>query len=185
MSASIAISPRFRPPLDPEFLPASLYSRAYREAVEGSGQGQDLALALERSDHSVSVFRTRIFPHEGEWVAANEVYVERLVKFLLWQRGGCKVTIAGDPRVAAFVRRVYAPEGRRAFDFHFMGERVYGVPMAIEATSFETAPRNSPLSIGQPGMYMSTFTKASTGWASKAAAAGSTPRPATSRGSAR
>ncbi|MBM3748213.1 MAG: ROK family protein [Acidobacteria bacterium] len=141
MSATIAVSPRFRPPLDPGFLPASLWNRAYRAAVEQSGQGQSLAIALERSDHSVSVFRARVFPHAGEWAAANEVYVERLVKFLLWQRGGCKVTIAGDPRVAAFVRQVYAPEGRRAFDFHFMGERVYGVPMLIEATSLEKAPQ--------------------------------------------
>ena len=140
MSAFIPVSPRFRPPLDPEFLPASLWNRAYRAAVGASGHAQPLALALERSDGSVSLVRTALFPHEGDWVTPNELYVERLVKFLLWQRGGYKLTVAGDPRVAAYLQEVYAPGGRRDFDFHFMGERVYGLPMVIQAVAFEDAP---------------------------------------------
>ena len=140
MAVLIPVAPQFRPPLDLEFLPASLWNRAYCAAVAASGQAQDLALALERSDGSVSTVRTTIFPHAGEWAAANESYIERLLKFLLWQRGGYKVTVVGDPGVAAFLRQVYSPEGRRAFDFHFMGERVYGLPMRIEATSYDRAP---------------------------------------------
>lgn len=140
MSILLDVSPKLRPPLDPGFLPASLWNRAFRTAVRHSGEGQDLAVALERADGSISVFRTVVFPDEGAWAALNELYVERLLKFLLWQRGGCKVTLAGDPRVAAFLRQVYSPAGRRAFDYDFMGERIYGRPMVIEQTRFERAP---------------------------------------------
>jgi predicted NBD/HSP70 family sugar kinase len=129
---------KFPPALDSEFVPASLWNRAYRARVKESGR--NLALALERSDGSVSVFRTTVLPHEGKNVAINNRYVERLLKFLLWQKGGYRVTIGGDARIADYLRTVYAPEGARAFDYQFMGERVYGRPMAIENTVFDAAP---------------------------------------------
>ena len=131
---------KFPPALDSEFIPASLWNRAYRARVKQSGGGRNLALALERSDGSVSVFRTAVLPHEGNNVAVNNRYVERLLKFLLWQKGGYRVTIGGDARIADYLRSVYAPGGPRAFDHQFMGERVYGRPMAIENTSFDAAP---------------------------------------------
>src|SRR5271157_5633742 len=131
---------KFRPVLDPDFIPASLWNRAYRARVKESGGGHNLAIALERSDGSVSVFRTAVLPHEGKNVAINNRYVERLLKFLLWQKGGHRVTIGGDARIANYLRSVYGPEGTRAFDYQFMGERVYGRPMAIENTAFDAAP---------------------------------------------
>ena len=137
--SQLSVEPRFRPVLDPGFLPASLWNRAYAAAARAAG-GRPLAIALERSDGSVSVYRTRVLPHEGAHAALNERYVERLVKFLLWQKGGYKVTIAGDPRIADSVRRVYAPTGERAFDYRFMGELVYGRTMAVEHAAFEDAP---------------------------------------------
>jgi predicted NBD/HSP70 family sugar kinase len=140
MSALLPISPKFRPVLDPDFVPASLWNRAYRARVRESGGGRNLAIALERSDGSVSVFRTAVLPHEGKNVAVNHRYVERLLKFLLWQKGGYRVTIGGDARIADYLRSVYAPDRARAFDYRFMGERVYGRPMAIENTAFDAAP---------------------------------------------
>jgi len=140
MPVIIEISPKFRPVLDPGFVPASLWTRAFRAKVLESGQGRNLAIALERKDGSVSVCRTTVLPHEGANIPANERYVERLLKFLLWQKGGHKVTIAGDPEIARFIQRVYSPTGQRAFDFHFMGDRVYGLPMLIEQAPYEHAP---------------------------------------------
>jgi len=136
----IRIHPQVTPPLDPGFVPASLWNRAYLAAVQQSGRAQPLAIALERADGSVSVYHTQCFPHEGDYVALNERYVERLVKFLLWQKGGYKITLAGDPRIAAFIQRVYSPSGPRAFDFHFMGERVYGAVMVVQGVSYEQVP---------------------------------------------
>ena len=133
-------SPKFRPVLDPGFQPASVCARAYRALVMGSGGGVPLALALERNDGNRSVFRTAILPHSGQHAAINRRYVERLLKFLLWQKGGCRITVAGDPEVASYLCSVYAPGGERAFDHEFMGERVYGRPLTIESTTFDRAP---------------------------------------------
>lgn len=129
----------YPPVLDPRFAPASLWNRAYRALTNTRG-GNPLAVALERGDGSISVFRTSILPHEGSNVPLNERYVERLLKFLLWQRGAWRVTIGGDPGIATYLRTVYTPGGERAFDYEFMGESVYGRPLAIESTAFDRAP---------------------------------------------
>ena len=135
----IPVSPRFRPSLDPGFVPASLWNRAYGATVKALG-GSKVALALERSDGSASVFRTCVLPHDATHLAANHRYIERLLKFLLWQKGGYKVTVAGDPRLATYLRGVYGPGGARAFDHDFMGQRVYGHPLTIESTRYEECP---------------------------------------------
>jgi len=139
MSMALPIAPRFVPALDPAFVPASLWNRAYRALVAETG-GRPLAVALERSDGSVSVFHTALLPHEGGAIAINHRYVERLVKFLLWQKGGWRVTIAGEPRIADHLRGVYSPTGTRAFDYEFMGERIYGRPMTVESLDYDAAP---------------------------------------------
>jgi predicted NBD/HSP70 family sugar kinase len=150
MPAWISVSPKFRPVLDPGFVPASLWNRAYRAAAAESG-GQPLAFALERGDGSVSVFHASALPHQGAGAALNHRYAERLLKFLLWQKGGYRISIAGDPRIAAHLRSLYSPQGARAFDFHFMGESVYGRPMAVESISLDALPseQESAASLGR------------------------------------
>jgi predicted NBD/HSP70 family sugar kinase len=139
----LTVSPKLRPVLDPEFLPASLWNRAYRAAVEQSS-GSHLALALGRVDGSVSVFHAAVLPHRGANVAVNLRYIERLLKFLLWQKGGHRVIVAGHDQtaapIAAWLRSVYAPGGARAFDAHFLGEQVYGRPLVIENTTIDQTP---------------------------------------------
>jgi predicted NBD/HSP70 family sugar kinase len=140
MPPCLTISPKIRPALDPDFLPAALWNRAYHDAVRDSGGGVPLALTLERSDGSVSTFRTAVLPHYGDHVALNQRYAERLLKFLLWQKGGFRVTVGGEPALAEYLRGVYSPLGARAFDHNFMGRQVYGQTMSIESAAFEAAP---------------------------------------------
>ena len=133
-------SPAFRPVLDPDFVPASLWNRNYRALVAQSGGGSPLALALERNDGAVSVFHTATLPHDGSSAAITQRYAERLLKFLLWQKGGRRITIAGDRHLADYLRGVYSPTGERAFDHEFMGERVYGRPLTIDHVPYSAAP---------------------------------------------
>ena len=91
MPVLTSIAPKFRPVLDSDFIPASLWNRCFRARAEESGKPIPLGIALERADGSVSVFRTAVLPHEGSNIPSNERYVERLLKFLLWQKGGYRV----------------------------------------------------------------------------------------------
>ncbi len=140
------------PPLDPGFLPASLWNRAFREKVRASGEGVPLVIALERDQGRVSLFRTEILPHKGSHVPLNLRYVERLLKTLLWIKGGFKVTLAGgDPDLAEEIRKAYSPGGPRAFDVEMMGGGgFYDPPFQVEHLPLEKAPdeNETPLPIG-------------------------------------
>lgn len=140
MSESFTLAaPRFVPPLDPGFRPAKLANDAFLAAVDAAG-GVPLVLGLERGDGGVSRFETRVFPEGHPQAEANKVYAERLVKFLLWQRGGCTVYVGGPASVGAYIAECYSPEGTRAFDFHFMGEDVYEKPFTVVSCAAEDVP---------------------------------------------
>jgi len=139
-SAFRLISPRHAPPLEPEFRPAILANRAFREEVAASGAGVPLALGLERPDGSLSRYDTVAFPEGHPRAGANQMYAERLVKFLLWARGGWKVYVGGPASIGAHVARVYAADGPRAFDHHFMGEQVHGRPFTVVSCAAEEVP---------------------------------------------
>jgi predicted NBD/HSP70 family sugar kinase len=133
--------PHLKPILDPDFLPAAVWNRTYRRRVRESG-GHPLTIALERGS-GTSVFETEILPHTGECIALNHHYVERALKFLLWQKGGHRITVAGNPCIAEYLRSVYSTGGARAFDVQFMGERVYKEPFIIESCAIPDAPAPS------------------------------------------
>jgi predicted NBD/HSP70 family sugar kinase len=130
-SAFRLIAPRFVPPLEPEFRPAALANRAFRDEVAASGQGVPLVIGLERSDGALSRVETVAYPDGHPGAGANLTYAERMVKFLLWARGGWKVYVGGPATVGGHIAAVYAADGPRAFDYHFMGEQVYGRPFTV------------------------------------------------------
>lgn len=119
------VKPKLVPPLDQDFRPAVLANRAFLKEVEQSGAGVPLVFGLERADGSVSRFETQVFAESHPQAEANLMYAERLLKFLLWQRGGWKVYVGGPSSIGRYLQQCYAPKGSRAFDFHFMGESVY------------------------------------------------------------
>ncbi len=132
--------PRFMPPLDEGFRPAVLANRAFRKAVDDSSNGVPLILGLERSENSISRFEIRVFPEDHPKAAANLFYVERLAKFLLWQRGAWKIYVGGPKSIGTYLNQCYRPGGLRDFDYHFMGEDVYEKPFTIVSCAAEDVP---------------------------------------------
>ncbi len=140
MSASwMFVPPVIVPPLDPGFRPASLANRTFRAAVAADG-GTPLILGLERGDGSVSRFETAVFPEGHPKAEANLPHVERLLKFLLWQRGACTVHVGGPASVAAYLQECYRDGGTRDFDYHFMGGSVYEKPFTILSCAPDAVP---------------------------------------------
>jgi predicted NBD/HSP70 family sugar kinase len=133
------IEPQFVPPLDPGFRPASLANRAFRQEVVASGEGVPLVIGLERQNGLLSRYETEVFPEGHPRAEANLVYAERIVKFLLWQRGGWRVYVGGPPSVGAYVAECYRPEGSRAFDYEFMG-RIYEQTFEVVACEVAEVP---------------------------------------------
>lgn len=145
------ISPRLAPPLDPGFRPAALSNRAFLTAVRRSGKSVPLRIALERDNNNISVFETEALAPDHPQAEANMWYAERLVKTLLWQRGGFQITVGGPRSIGEHIQKVYAPGGQRAFDAAFMGEQVYEHPFKVIVTDADKVPpaREASIPIGR------------------------------------
>jgi len=135
------VSPKVVPPLDPGFAPLVLANRQFRAAVKASGQGVPLAIVVERGDGTRSRYDTAVFP-SGTADAANLQYVERLVKTLLWERGGWKIYIGGPLEIGNAVKAMYTRDGDRAFDVDFMSQ-VYEHEFTVAPCAYEEAPAES------------------------------------------
>lgn len=138
MVLKTAVEPVIQPPLDSNFRPAALVNRAFRESLDR--QAVPLVISLERTGGEISRFETRIFPDDHPRAENNFTYIERLVKFLLWQRGGYRLTIGGSERVARYIKECYSPGGLRSFDSRFMSERVYERPFEVIPCRAEDLP---------------------------------------------
>ena len=141
-------TPRVRAPLDIPFYPIALGNRAYEARVAQSPErASSVGIALERNQGFVSVHRTRILGESHE--ADTLRYLERLVKFLLWQTGGWKLTLAVPEPFAETLKQIYSMSGARAFDVQLM-EQAYGIPFVVEIRSLDQlpAPRESAAALG-------------------------------------
>jgi len=114
--------PRIPAPLAPEFRPCALGHRAFVQAVREAGGGERLVLGVERSGHEVAHFQTVVLPAGHPQVQDNLFYAERIVKMLLWAKGGFRVFVAGPKDIADHLAQQYAPGGARAFDAEFMAK---------------------------------------------------------------
>jgi predicted NBD/HSP70 family sugar kinase len=134
------VKPHFVPPLEGYFRPASLANRAFRSKVVESGCGVPLVFGLERADGALGRFETMVYADDHPLAAANLFYAERTLKFLLWQKGGWKVHVGGPASIGEYLRRIYAPDGERAFDSTFMGEEVYERRFTVAPCSVGDVP---------------------------------------------
>ncbi len=125
-------------PLDPGFMPMSVIYRDFEAAVQAEG-GEKLVIGLERNNGLTSVFTLEVFKDGTGHDEENHDFVERIVKTLLWARGGYKIIIAGSKVIADRIKEDYTASGIRAFDSKFMSE-VYERPFEVIHTSIENAP---------------------------------------------
>jgi predicted NBD/HSP70 family sugar kinase len=143
--AGIEVAPAIAPSLDRGFLPAALFSRKYRQLASAS-TAVPLRVALERGDGSISTYAITIIPPKAGHLDATKLYVERIVKMLLWQRGGWKVYLGGPAEIADYIKQVYSPSGARKFDHEFMGG-VYEHTFEVVPTTADAVPDSKETAI--------------------------------------
>jgi predicted NBD/HSP70 family sugar kinase len=123
-------------PLDPEFQPAVVFNRKYLASAKRSGKTEPLVLGLEREDGLLSRFETEV---KSEPDADTLRYAERIVKFLIWARGGWRIWVGGPKRVGTHIATGYSPSGARAFDVELM-KRVYERPFEVRSVEASAVP---------------------------------------------
>jgi predicted NBD/HSP70 family sugar kinase len=134
-------------PLDPGFQPAVVFNRDYVEAAKKSGKGVPLVLGLERENGLVSRYETTVLAQPD----ANTLrYAERIVKFLLWARGGWKLHFGGPKAIGEFIRKTYSIRGARKFDCEMM-TRSYNESFEVALMSAAKVPANKEMQVAAGG----------------------------------
>ena len=128
-----------KPILDQEFIPAIVYNRKFLETAT-----RPLQIAVERENGLIYRYDTKI----GDDKDANNFYVERLIKMLLWAVGGFKIYLNGDKDVYEYIKEAYTMEGLRKFDVEFMSG-VYENPFEVVYTDNMPEEKGNPVSIGR------------------------------------
>lgn len=132
------IEPKVVPPLDADFRPAVLADKNFQ--LNAHPVGVRAVLGLERGAGEVSRFETVVYPEGHPDFASNFAYIERIVKFLLWQRGGHTVYVGAPKAVGEHVRSVFSANGAQKFDFHFMGTQVYEKEFSVVICGADEVP---------------------------------------------
>jgi predicted NBD/HSP70 family sugar kinase len=145
--SSTSLKPAVTAPLDPGFQPAVLFNRNYAQSVRAAGDGVPLVLGLERECGLLSRFETMVKP-KGD--AETLRYAERIVKFLLWARGGWKLHVGGPKAIGQHLQRVYSARGARKFDCDMMA-LAYGKKFEVVLTSPGKVPANKDMQVSAGG----------------------------------
>ena len=128
------------PGLDPGFIPINLFNRAFLKNAE-----KPVSIAIERAGGEIA--RTDTFIHgTPEMQEADRYYIRRLVKTLLWMKGGWKV-ICSDRGIYDYLKSVFCDGGVQDFDFHYF-EGIYERPFEVCYAEKLPEAADSPEKIG-------------------------------------
>jgi predicted NBD/HSP70 family sugar kinase len=130
-----ASDPLLLPPaLEPGFLPLFRHRADLQAKIAASGGGIRVVVAVEQPGGSTWRRTTAVYQpgHPGE--VASWRAVERLCKFLLWSRGGCRLHVDGPEPLVAWLRRHYEADPAGVFDAAFMGPKLFGAAFEVRAT---------------------------------------------------
>ena len=130
------------PELDPAFIPIGEFNKTFLKNAK-----KPVSFAVERSCGQVAVEHTFIYG-TPEMAEADAYYADRLVKCLLWMKGGFRVYVSGDVGIYNKLKAAYSPGGSRAFDADFMAS-VYEQPFEVILCDKVPAEKGASQAVGR------------------------------------
>ena len=126
------------PKLDPNFIPVGKFNAAFLATAT-----KPVSIAVERADGQMATVHTRIHG-TPEMAQADNYYVNRLTKTILWMKGGFRIYVAGDENIYNYLKSAYSDGGEQDFDFHYMGgifEHPFEVLLVDEVPEAKDSPK--------------------------------------------
>ena len=138
---NISVNIKNKPVLDPEFLPILRFNQEFEKNAT-----KPVSIAVERADGQMASCHTKIY-ESAEMADANCYYIDRLVKTILWLKGGFRIYVAGDKSIYDYLAATYSEDGARAFDWEFMA-RVYEHPFEVIFCEEVPEAKDAPKAMG-------------------------------------
>ncbi|MFW5889167.1 MAG: ROK family protein [Bacillota bacterium] len=132
-------------PLDKDFSPIILGNEAFESALNKTKEPILIRFAIERKDGEISTTECYVFNEIYQQDQANFLYLERLIKTILWIKGGYKIYFAGSELLGKKIKAAYKKGGLRDFDQAFMA-RVYEKDFEVELVDLDQVPSTNETS---------------------------------------
>lgn len=136
----ISVDVKNVPVLDPEFTPLFKFNNAFL-----ADAAKPVSLAVERADGQMATCHTYIHG-TPEMAEADTYYIDRIVKTMLWLKGGFRVFV-NDKAIYDYLCGVYCKGGAREFDWDFMAN-IFEHPFEIILTDEVPEEKDAPISMG-------------------------------------
>lgn len=137
----IEASVRNLPELDRDFFPLYKFNHAFLATAK-----KPLGIAVERSGGEMASVRTFIHG-TADMLDADRYYIRRLVKTLLWMKGGWRVYISGDCDMYEYIRGCFSSGGCQEFDWNYFS-KIYERPFEVVYTDTLPEAKDSPKPAG-------------------------------------
>ncbi len=137
----IDVSISHSPELDPGFIPMHLFNEAFLKTAK-----QPIGIAVERANGETASFPTFIHG-TPEMQEADRYYIRRLVKTLLWMKGGYKVYCDNEEMYRYLHDEVFCDKGVQDFDFHYF-TRIFEEPFEVLYVDTVPSSKDSPKPMG-------------------------------------
>ena len=129
------------PALEREFVPSGAFNAAFLKTA-----AKPFGVAVERAGGQMA--RVDTFIHgTPERAEADRYYVNRLVKTILWMKGGFRVLVSGDEDMYRYLKGAFSDGGEQDFDFHFMSE-VFERPFEVVWAEALPEAKDAPQTLG-------------------------------------
>ena len=136
----VELSVKNLPELDKGFIPLHLFNKAYLKDAK-----KTLGIAVERAGGEMASVHTFMYGTE-EMREADRYYVRRLVKTLLWMKGGFRVYVT-DKELYEYLNECFSENGNQAFDWDYFA-KIYERPFEIVLTDSIPEAKDSPQKAG-------------------------------------
>ncbi len=134
----IEVNVKNAPKLDPGFIPVLSFNRAYL-----AGAKKPVSVAVERADGQMARVDTFIYG-SPDMAGADNYYINRLTKTILWMKGGFRIYVAGDENIYNYLKGAYAAGGDQDFDYDYMAgifEHPFEVLLVDEVPQAKDSPK--------------------------------------------
>lgn len=128
---------KFMIELDKEYMPCAVEYENYKSDVAAEGGGIQVKVALERNDGYISSYSFKVLKDPGN--PMNCLIAQRLIKTLLWIKGGWKIIIGGPGYICDHIEAAFSNTGIRAFD-HGMMSKIYEKPFTVVKAAINDVP---------------------------------------------
>jgi len=137
----VELSVKNIPELDGGFIPLYKYNKAFLATA-----GKPVGIAVERANGEMASVHTFIHGTD-EMREADHYYIRRLVKTLLWMKGGFRVYVSGDEELYNYLSECFSENGNQAFDYDYFA-KIYEHPFELVMVDEIPAALDNPQPAG-------------------------------------